>query len=255
MIDVNVNLSRWPFRRVVGDEANSLVANLRQRNVKQAWAGTFDGLLHKDLASANERLASDCRRYGAGFLVAFGSINPELPDWQEDLRRCHEEHKMPGIRLHPNYHGYDLKDPAFAELLHAAAARRLIVQLAVCMEDERTQHPLLRVPSVDIAPLAELVKNEPAARLVVLNSNPLHDVELARTLAATGRVYFDISMVESVGGVARLAREIPARHVLFGSHYPLFYFESALLKIREAGFADAEARAILEENADRLLKG
>jgi len=254
MIDVNVNLSRWPFRRLVGDEADVLVAKLRKRNVTKAWAGTFDGILHKDLSSANERLASDCRRYGPDLLAPFGSVNPKLPDWQEDLRRCHEEYKMPGIRLHPNYHGYDLKDPVFAELLRLAGERRLVVQLAVCMEDERTQHPLMRVPPVDISPLADLITNERRVRVVILNCNPLQDLEPAQKAAATGRAYFDISMVESVGGVARLVQKISVDHVLFGSHYPLFYFESALLKVREAGLTDAETLAVTEGNARRLLE-
>jgi len=253
MIDVNVNLSRWPFRRLIGDEPDGLVANLRKRNVSQAWAGTLDGLLHKDLSSANRRLASDCRRYGPGLLVPFGSINPKLPDWQEDLRRCQEQHKMPGIRLHPNYHGYDLKDSAFVELLHLAAAHGLIVQVALCMEDERTQHPLMRAAPVDISPLADLVKSERGLRVVILNWNSLEDLKEAQKLASTGHVYFDISMVESVGGVARMAQAIPIQQVLFGSHYPLFYFESALLKVREAGFVDSEARAVLEDNARRLM--
>ena len=254
MIDVNVNLSHWPFRRLRGDEPDALVAHLRDRNVKKAWAGTFDGLLHKDLSSANERLASDCRRYGAGFLVPFGSINPKLPDWQEDLRRCQEQHKMPGIRLHPNYHGYELNDPVFAELLHLAAARRMLVQLAVRMEDERTQHPLMRVPPVNISPLSDGISAERGARVIILNYNPLENLDLAQKLASTGRVYFDISMVESVGGVARLAHAIPIERVLFGSHYPLFYFESAALKMREAGFTEAETKAICEENARRALE-
>ncbi|MBZ5594329.1 MAG: amidohydrolase family protein [Acidobacteriia bacterium] len=254
MIDVNVNLSRWPFRRLVGDEPAGLVAQLRKRNVTQAWAGTFDGILHKDLSSANERLVNDCRRDGPGMLVPFGSINPKLPEWQRDLRRCHEEYKMPGIRLHPNYHGYDLTDPAFSELLHLAAASRLVVQLAVCMEDQRTQHPLMRVAPVDLSPLPELLKNEPGLRLVVLNSDPLQDVELLQKLTSSGHVSFDISMVEGVGGVARLARKISIQRVLFGSHYPLFYFESALLKVRESEFTDTERRAVLEENARRLLE-
>src|SRR5262249_34048486 len=42
-VDVNVNLSRWPFRRLKGDEPAELVAKLRSQNVVQAWAGSLDG--------------------------------------------------------------------------------------------------------------------------------------------------------------------------------------------------------------------
>lgn len=253
MIDVNVSLFRWPFRRLAGDDTAGLVAALRKRNVVQAWAGSLEGVFHKDLASANTRLAEECRRFGDGMLKPFGSINLKLPDWQEDLRRCHEEHTMPGIRLHPNYHGYGLNDPAFSELLHLATARRLVVQLAVCLEDERTQHPLMRVPPVDISPLAVLLKSEPDARLIILNSDPLHNLEQSQELLQAGNVSFDISMVEGAGGVGRLAKKISLPRMLFGTHYPLFYFESAVLKVREAEFTDAERQAVLESNARRLL--
>jgi predicted TIM-barrel fold metal-dependent hydrolase len=40
---------------------------------------------------------------------------------------------------------------------------------------------------------------------------------------------------------------------VFGSNAPLFYFDSALLKVKEAGFNDLQRRAVLEENAQRLL--
>src|SRR5437016_14167553 len=156
---------------------------------------------------------------------------------------------MPGIRLHPDYHGYTLGDPEFGEVLRLATQAGMIVQLAVNMEDERTQYPLMRVPAVDLAPLAGIVRSVPSLRLVILNQK--RDRRL-KEIAAAGQVYFDIAMVEGVGGVGVLAREISPARVLFGSHFPLFYFESAALKVREAGFSDGDAKAISEDNARRL---
>ena len=250
MIDTNVNLHRWPFRHVIGDDPVALVTRLRAKGVTQAWACSFDGLLHRDMAGVNARLAADCRKYGANFLVPFGSINPKLPDWQEDLRRCSEEHRMPGIRLHPNYHSYTLAEPVFRELLALATQRKMLLQVVLSMEDDRVQHPLMRVPPVDAAPLVDALASVPGARLLLLNGNR---VPHAKQLAAAN-VHFDIAMLEGVGGVGRFAQEVSPQRVVFGSHYPFFYFESAALKIKEAGFPEAQAEAIREGNARALLK-
>ena len=253
LIDTNVSLSRWPGRRLPLDETPALVARLRSQGVKQAWAGSFDALLHKDIASVNARLAEDCRKHGRGLLVPFGSVNPVLPAWEDDLRRCHEEHKMPGIRLHPNYQGYKLGDPAFAKLLDLASERGLIVQLAVAMEDERTQHPLMRAPHVDVAPLLSLLAGRSNSRIVLLNWSRGVSSALAAKLSAAGQVHFDIATLEGVGGVANLLKQVPAERVVFGSHAPFFYLESALLKLRESALSDAQAKAIREGNARGLL--
>jgi len=253
LVDVNINLGRWPLRRVRFDDTAGLVAMLHRQGVTQAWAGSFEALLHKDMAAVNARLADDCRRLGRGLLIPFGSVNPKLPDWEEDLRRCAEELGMPGIRLHPNYHGYKLDDPDFARLLRMAVERGLLVALALIMEDQRMMHPLLRVEPTDAGPLVNLVKQTPELRLVLLNAlRTLRDQPLA-DLVAAGEVYVEISMLDGFAGVADLLSKVPSSRVLFGSYAPLFYFEAAMLKLQESPLSEEQLRAIRAENARRLL--
>jgi predicted TIM-barrel fold metal-dependent hydrolase len=253
MIDVNVSLAHWPFRRLPDDEPESLVRRLRNLGVTEAWAGSFDALLHRDLAAVNIRLAAMCKEHGAGLLRPFGAINPLLPDWREDLRRCHEVHRMPGIRLHPNYHGYALDHSAFADLLTDARARGLIVQIAVKMEDERTLHPLLKsLPTVDPAPLTTLPAQPGHPPIVLLNAlGNLRGQPLER-LFALPRVWVDIAMLEGLAGLERLVARVGSDRVLFGSHAPLFYAEAAHLKLKESNLAPEQRRAIQEGNARRL---
>lgn len=253
LIDTNVTLSRWPFRRLRGDETAELVKILRHHGVTQAWAGTFDGILHKDIAAANTRLVAECHQHGHGILLPFGTVNITLPAWEEDVRRCVEDHKMRGIRVFPNYHGYKLDHPDFARLLALCDQHRLILQLAVSIEDERTQHPLMQVKDVDAAPLAGLLKSHPNLRVVILNTFRATGSRNLAHLSACKNVYFEISTRETVAGVEMLAQRIPVERILFGSHAPFFYFESAVLKLKESVLNPEQLRAISSENAKRLL--
>jgi uncharacterized protein len=253
MIDVNVYLSQWPTRCLPANKTSLVSEKLRAAEVSYAWAGSFDGLLHKDIASVNARLVDACTDEGEGRLLPFGSVNPTLPDWQDDLRRCAEEFGMQGIRLHPNYHGYKLDDPRFGELLDLAKKHGLVAQIAIKMEDERTQHRLLRVDPVDVSPLPELLKTRPDLRVVLLNSLRTIRNDTISQLASAGRVYFEISMQESVGGITKLLEHAPLDRVLFGSYFPFFILESALLKLRESELAKFQLDAITRENAEKLL--
>ncbi|MFZ0744417.1 MAG: amidohydrolase family protein [Terracidiphilus sp.] len=228
---------------------------LQKKGVEQVWAGSFEALLCRDVSGVNARLAAACREHGPDFLIPFGCVNPRSPDWEEDLRRCHEEHRMAGIRLYPNYHGYSLEEPAFARLLSMAASRNMIVQIALSMEDTRTQFPLMLVQPVNPGPLAKLLSQLPQLKVVLLNagywatddSSEIGEIRNARN------AYFDIAMNEGIDGLDRLVSATSAARVVFGSHYPFFYFESALLKVKSADLSRDQERAIFEGNARLLL--
>jgi hypothetical protein len=269
-VDVNVHLSHWPFRRLPLDETPALVRKLRELGVTSAWCGSFDAVLHRDIGAVNARLFEACNDRaaggpagsnpaggnpaGGGMLVPFGTVNPNFPDWEEDLRRCHEVFRMPGIRLYPNYHGYKLDAPPFARLLHLAAERRLIVQIAIAMEDERVQHPMVRVPPVDVAPLPAVLETVPAARVLLLNALRGPRGGVLSALGKIDQVSFDIATLENVGGVATVIEQVSADRLLYGSHAPFFYPEAAAFKMKESALGAEAARKVLSGNAARMLK-
>jgi predicted TIM-barrel fold metal-dependent hydrolase len=147
-----------------------------------------------------------------------------------------------------------LGDPEFLKLLAAIESRGLIVQIALSIEDERVQHPLVRVPNVDAAPLTDALEKFPKVKLVLLNWFRCVKADETRKLAKSKQVWFDIAMVEGVGGIANLLRDVPAEQILFGSHAPFFYLESALLKLKESPLTKNVSAAIKQENAARLLQ-
>lgn len=253
IVDVNVHLSRWPTRRLPSDTIEALIERLRASGVVEAWAGSFDALLHKDLRTLNRRIAQQCRRHGHGLLLPVGTVNPALPDWEEDLDQCIKTHEMRVIRLFPNYHGYTLDSPEFARLARAASAHRVVVQIAAIMEDERMMHRQFRVEPVDLAPLARVVRETPGLRVVLLNAWRTVRQPLMAELFRAGEVYADISMLEGVGGLDKLLGWAPAERVLFGSHAPFFYIESAMLKLKESTLTAQQLEAIRRDNARRLL--
>jgi predicted TIM-barrel fold metal-dependent hydrolase len=221
--------------------------------VTEAWAGCFDGLLHRAVAAVTLRLAADCRAHGEGVLIPFGTVNPALPDWRDDVRRCVEEHGMPGVRLHPNYHGSGLDDPRFAAVLDEAAGRSLVVQLASAMEDPRTEHPLVRVPRVDLGPLPDLVAKRPTLRLVLLNVLFPPPTEGNKTMFRTGRVWADTGMLDGVAVIERFVAAFGADRLLLGSHAPFFCPDAVPLKLRESELNEADRAAVVEGNARALL--
>ena len=251
IIDTNLSLFQWPFRRLPLDDTGLLAKKMRALGITQGWAASLEAILHRDLSSVNRRLVEACSPHPE--LIPIGSINPTLPDWQGDLSRCSKKFKMPGIRLHLSYHGYTLADRFFAQVLERATKAGLFVQVAVTMEDPRTQHSRLRVSDIDLDPLPKLMSDHPGARVQLLNLRPR--AAQIDSLAKIPRVYLDTSRVEGTDGVPALLGKIPAGRVLFGTHAPLLIPEAALIRTHESAILDEkDLRVLLAGNAQAFLR-
>lgn len=256
LIDTNVSLSHWPTRHSWAADATQLVAKLRKHEVASAWTANFDAALQTDIAAANARLADACARHGGGILQPVGTINPTYPDWAEDLRRCQESHGMAAIRLFPNYHGYQLDDPRFAQLLDAAAKRGLLVQIALSIEDDRSQNPALQAAPVAVAPLPDVLATLPSSRVMLLNAFSRvigGNNAMLRRLTEAG-VIFEIATLELAAGIESMLKSVPGIRLCFGSHSPFYYFEAALLKLHESALTSEQLAAIRQGHAAALLR-
>lgn len=248
LTDCHVYLGASPFRSLEAENTDAFVKRMMQRGVTELWAGAFEGLLRRDVAGVNRQLADQCRAHA--ILRPCGTVNLALPAWQDDVRRCAEEHGMRVIRLHPNYHGHALEAPAFRELLVLATKHRLVVQVVAQMEDERTQHPQVQVPAVDLAPLSGVMKEVENTRVMLLNANA---AMVLKHLQNCPNLWLDFAMIEGVGGVENLLKTWPVEKLVFGSYAPAFYWESAALKMQESALTPAQALALRSENAKQLV--
>jgi len=215
------------------------------------------------MSGVNTRLAQECRTHAPDFLIPFGSVNLAWPDWEEDVRRCHEVHKMPGLRIYPGYQPFDLDHPAMESLVKMTAERGLILQVVFGMEDPRVYHPIINVGPVTFAPLLKTVRNTPNAKVELLHfSGPAkaEGADLSQFMTETNTV-IDISRLEGNGAIGRMigsitglpSARVPVDRIVFGSHAPYFPVETALLKLIESPLDAAQLQAIMRDNARRLL--
>ena len=261
IIDTNVNLFDWPFRALKYRQTKALVAKLKQHRIVEAWAGSFEALLSKDMSGVNSRLADECRTQAPGFLIPFGSVNLAWPDWEEDVRRCHEVHKMPGLRIYPGYQPFDLDHPEMEALVKMTAERGLILQVVFGMEDPRVHHPIINVGPVTFAPLLKLVDGTPNAKIQLLHFSGAPQGDALAQFVAKPNTFLEISRLEGNGAVGRMigsieglpSARVPVDRIMFGSHAPFFPVETALLKLIESPLDAQQLQFIMRGNARRLL--
>jgi predicted TIM-barrel fold metal-dependent hydrolase len=261
IIDTNVNLFSWPFRALKYRDTKALVAKLKKHRVIEAWAGSFEALLSKDMNGVNKRLVAECREHGPGFLIPFGSVNLAWPNWEDDVRRCHEVHKMPGIRIYPGYQPFDLDHPGMESLVKMTSERGLILQVVFGMEDPRVHHPIIRIGAVTFDPLLKAMQGAPNAKVELLHFSGSNPNEALTQFMTNTNTIMDISRLEGNGAVGRMigsveglpSARVPVDRIVFGSHAPYFPVETAILKLIESPLDAQQLEAIMQRNARRLL--
>ena len=186
-----------------------------------------------------------------GFFVPVAIVDVTLATWRRDAERCLQKWGCRALKLVPNYHGYELSDPRVSELVTVAREADVPVCVQMRMMDERAHHPLMKVPGVVAADVANLAQRHPDARFLACGAYQ-HDL---LGLSESPNVWAEISSVESGRALRSAVAVMGPDRLVFGSHSPFYYFEAVLAKLNvdPADVPPETVLAVREVNARALL--
>ena len=259
IVDFFAGTGCWPFRKLRHANLGELMTLLRSEGIDCAALYPLSSILAKDCMEGNREVAAAAQAHPSA-IIPFACINPAFPGWEADFTECFERLDFKGLRLFPTYHGYDLGDECFSEIVAEAEKRRVPVVLTVRIEDERQHHWLVRVPPLDVKAAAGAISGFPGAAFVISGATYAELLAVRQPLDGHGNWSFDIGRMQGrhdnpgpVEVVVRALDDFGAERMLFGSNAPFQYVRSSLLKVLRAPISESDKDLILSGNAMRLL--
>lgn len=255
MIDVNAYLGHYAFRQLRHNTAAGLLSLMDSRRIEQAVVSSASAITYRNAQSGNEELEAEVRAHRER-LIPFAVINPSYAGWQDDLKICHEELGMKGVRLYPKWHNYRLTDPVCLDLVNETSQRGMLVSIPIRAEDPRQRSWLVDVPDVGMEEIAGLVKACPRARFILVNGAGFVSSALGRKDSGLPANYsIEVSRLTAVlaNEIAQLIANLGPERLLFGTGMPFTYPDPALLKLEVLQAAEEVKEQIRRRNAAKLL--
>ncbi len=275
LIDINSYVGHWPFKQLQHNTCSKLLERMNRFGVDISVVSNINGIFYKNTQSANEELFEELRseNHFSQRLIPFAVINPIYAGWKNDLLKCVNLMGMRGVRVYPQYHDYEITDPALTELVRMARDLGLPVSIDIRMVDSR-QRSWLDIPLFDynsavkqdiifkewnLENVIPLIRNVPDARYIFVNlanSVKLNDQDLE--LIRKSNVVFDTSgrAIRGENELGELLKRFGKDKFAFGSHSPFLDYLTGLLRIESmsASEADEATREFLRSgNANRIL--
>ena len=256
MIDVNAYLGHFAFRRLRHNTAPSLLALMDSKKIDKAVVSSAGAITYRNAQAGNEELAAETKGH-RDRLIPFAVINPFYAGWQDDLKICHEDFGMTGLRLYPKWHNYNLSSPCCRELIAGATERGMTVSIPIRVEDNRERSWLLNIPDIPLDEIVELVKAHPKARFILLNGLGYTGSPLGRKNNGLPSNYaIELSRLSAVlaNEIGQLITNLGPDRIMFGTGMPFNYPDPALVKLEVLDASDADKERIRSQNGASWLR-
>ena len=256
IIDVNAYLGHWPFRQLRHNTASGLLKLMDKNGIDKAMVSSINAIFYKNCHAGNEELANETKAH-RDRLIPFATLDPQYPQWQDDLRQCHEDFGMAGLRLFPHYQAYKLTDENSLDMIQRAADRAMPLSVPIRVVDRRQRHWLDNVTDLPISDVASAMRKCPEAKFIILNGRGFQHSDLVKDKKLkSGNFLIEISRMTMVlqEDIPKLISALGPSKLAFGTGIPFKYPMPALLKIQILDAPEQVKEMIRWENAAAMLK-
>lgn len=251
MIDINAFAGNWPFRPLSGATSENMLKFLKVECIKEVLVSAIEGIFYDEPQLANEKLYEAIGDFPS--LIPVAVLNPKLSNWFDNLNICCEKYNIRSLKLHPNYHYYDLKDASSRKLLNSAGEKDIPVIIQLRIQDIRAQNPQRIVPDVNIADVIESARVCSETQFIIGGIRWGEATAKSKEIKKMPNLWLDISQIEYTDCLRQIIRIYGTNRLLFGTHAPFFVARSAIFKLKEANLSEEELISITSDNARELF--
>ncbi|MDD5687816.1 MAG: amidohydrolase family protein [Elusimicrobia bacterium] len=262
IIDTEVYLGHWPFRKLKYNTAKKMVGLMEKKNIDKAIVSSLHSVFYRNSHTGNIELLEEIAKY-KNKLIPFACINPAYPGWEEDLEYCYKKLKVKGIRIHPYYHNYIPNDSNCVKLFRKAADYGLPVSVTISLEDQRQRHWLVKLPYIYDKEaihthIIELLRKSPETNVILMHNGYLgghsgYDYKILLPVAdkRKGKVLFGLINFPLTKDTVK---EIGIERIVFSTQMPFRYPEFSLMMTKHLEISAKEKEKIYWKNILKIIR-
>ncbi|WP_018626256.1 amidohydrolase family protein [Niabella aurantiaca] len=259
LIDSNAYIGHWPFLKLEYNTPEALLGRMQEFGTDVSVISNLNGIFYKNTQHANEELRDAIRSKRAyrDRFIPFAVINPIYGGWRDDFETCATTMGMKGVRLYPQYHGYDIAALPCIELVKMCRDKGLPVAFCLRMVDSRTSSWMDLDKEWTLKNIVPIVKAVPDAKYMIVNvagSMALSGEEMS--LFRKADLLMD-SSGRSMTNWSDLLKQFGTGKFCFGTHSPILDYFSGLLRIESLrkNEADEHTKELLRSGNIKGLLG
>ena len=228
------------------------IETIRQRakdcDILLTVVSALRGLMNhgRDVLKGNDEALEVSEKYSE---IRFWAIlNPRIEESYSQVESLLKHPRCKGIKIHPTEHSYHIRDQGDEIFSFADSNKAILISHSGCRRS---------LPDDFI----HFAGRYPGVSLILAHLGNSYDGDLSRQVnalkkAESKNVYIDTSSCKSIisGLIEWAVSEIGAQRIVFGTDTPLYVPACQKARIEHAEIEKGARRAILFENAKRLLK-